>query len=823
VPRVRPSTLALLSAAAATVHEAVWSRLLGRVVGNTAWGVGLALAVFLAGMGAGALGARRLLGRGANPARAYVRAEIAIGVGAAIADAIFLWAGLPSAAIGLDAGALALGVDLLWATFAAGLPALAIGATYPFLVAATDGDDRAVSLYRAGLAGGVAGVLASALLLVPRLGVDGAAAIACSANLLVAALGRSSLGAQAAPALERAATIRDLARPTLLFAAAGALGVGAQVVWNRVVVPYAGVSTFTFSAIVAAYLCLQAVGMALGARFAAWRSDRAASLALALAPAAILFALEPAVRLSALVPERDASTLGWVLGSTGVVAVAVGPAALLLGVAQARALRTLDRLGDGLASAAALVSGVGTIASACVGVAASLALHPALGPRWTVAALGGLAGLALGVAGRRPAAATALVVSGLSALLAPGPRFFLGPEFDDAKLVYAEHGVQDTVAILHRDLPVEPRIRRLVSNGTSYSGDSLYAQRYMRLLAHLPALAARSEDRALVICVGTGSTAAALTSYRYRTVVAVDLSPSVRRTLRFFRAVNAHFERDPRVRFVVADGDRWLRSASERFDVITLEPPPPRAPGASALYAREFYRAARARLAPGGVVAQWLPLHGLTGWEVRALVATFLQTFPRGGLYLAERNEAILLSRAARTSPAGRLSPRVLRDLSRIGMDDEDPLAETLAADAATLQGSLGEAAIVRAAWPAPELRPLAGPAAHDPLDAWIGRVARARSTGDRATSAQILLPAVAPFVRIQEGRGSETDRAHVAAALVRLLLRDPDDPYVEYMIGYGEHLERRLRFVADPLRSRARALIDRQRAWAREEIDANR
>ena len=46
--------LALCSAVAAGGHEIAWSRLLGRAVGHTSLGVGLALAAFMAGSGAGA-------------------------------------------------------------------------------------------------------------------------------------------------------------------------------------------------------------------------------------------------------------------------------------------------------------------------------------------------------------------------------------------------------------------------------------------------------------------------------------------------------------------------------------------------------------------------------------------------------------------------------------------------------------------------------------------------------------------------------------------------------------------------------------------------
>ena len=638
---------------AATIHEVVWGRLLGNAVGNTAWGVGLALTVFMVGMGLGALGARRLLGRSVRPRRAYVVAEVVIGLGALAADAVLLHGGPVSRALGEAGAHFQLAVDLLGAAVVTLPAALAMGATYPLLTAAAlrrAGDARLVSsLYRSGLGGGVLGVLLGGVLLAPRIGVDGAALVAAGLNLLAAFAAWRLLAPSGAPAPAGAPASSDapapagavagLWRPTMLFAAAGVVGLGAQAVWNRVVVCYAGVSTFSFSAIVAVYLVAQYAGMAAGGR----TSLRFSSLGLGLAAAAALASLGLLAGAGSLVPPRDAGAAAWLGGCTLAVAAAVGPAAFLLGVAQAGALRLVEEGEGDWARAAAWVSGAGTVSAALAAAVTALVLVPAAGPRGALAILGGAAVLTLALAHARAAAAVGLAVTAGLFALAPGPRWFLGPAYDAAPVLHAQHDVQDTIAIIWRDLPLEPRIRRLVANGMSYSGDSLFAQRYMRLLGHLPALAAQGERRALVICVGTGTTAAALRAYGYERIDAVDLSPSTRVTLSYFHHVNGRLEQDPRVHLAVADGDRFLGLGRARYDVITLEPPPPRAPGGSTLYTREFYERARARLAVGGVLAQWLPLHDLSSFEARAIVATFLAVFPSATLHLAERNEAVLL------------------------------------------------------------------------------------------------------------------------------------------------------------------------------------
>jgi spermidine synthase len=71
-----------------------------------------------------------------------------------------------------------------------------------------------------------------------------------------------------------------------------------------------------------------------------------------------------------------------------------------------------------------------------------------------------------------------------------------------------------------------------------------------------------------------------------------------------------------------------VRATRDRFDVIVADLFVPWQAGTGALYAREHFAAARARLAPGGVFCQWLPLYQLSGEEVAVVAATFLDVFP---------------------------------------------------------------------------------------------------------------------------------------------------------------------------------------------------
>ena len=64
----------------------------------------------------------------------------------------------------------------------------------------------------------------------------------------------------------------------------------------------------------------------------------------------------------------------------------------------------------------------------------------------------------------------------------------------------------------------------------------------------------------------------------------------------------------------------------------------------SNLFTREFFALVAARLAPGGILAQWLPYHLLTNEDVTMMIRTFAGAFPHVRLYkVPESLDLILL------------------------------------------------------------------------------------------------------------------------------------------------------------------------------------
>jgi hypothetical protein len=99
------------------------------------------------------------------------------------------------------------------------------------------------------------------------------------------------------------------------------------------------------------------------------------------------------------------------------------------------------------------------------------------------------------------------------------------------------------------------------------------------------------------------------------------------------------------VTFHLDDGRHFIQRAhAGSYDVITMEPPPPRADGVHTLYSVEFYRAVRRALAPGGVFMQWLPLYRVTPNDARAILATQVSVFPQSFVVRQGNEDFMVLS-----------------------------------------------------------------------------------------------------------------------------------------------------------------------------------
>ncbi|MFD4836632.1 fused MFS/spermidine synthase [Achromobacter sp. NPDC058515] len=680
----RPAALLFLSGAAALVFQVLWIKQLSLVVGVEVSAIAGAVSAFFLGLALGGWVLGRRADRLRRPLRFYALLEAAVAVSCVAVTWALAHSAAPFVAVEARSGAAAwLLVGLVVA-----LPSFLMGGTLPVLLRAVNRQDGGASrrggiLYAANTCGAILGALLPAFFLIPRFGVQGAALAAAGLNLL-AALGAWALDQKAGePAVPAAA--REASRPlsgearlaVALYAVAGGIALGYEVIWSQMIVPFMSTRAFAFAIVLATYLTGLAIGAALYSRVAHRVRHPSTVFGALIAGAGLIAVLEVAVLGRWLIVAQtyaEAAIVQWTgsafAGMCARFAVAAASfvlaPTLLLGAAFPAVLRIAvggQRVGRevGAVLACNTLGGIaGTLLTGFVLVPA-LGLVRSLG---ILAALAALVGAAAAWRGWRGGAAgsgatTSGWITGLIglatlavAVTARADQFArLLPGASGAGLVFYEESHGGTVAV------VEPagngnRFRRLYIQGVSNSGDAMPSLRYMRLQALLPLIVHNGEPRsALVVGFGTGITAGALSQYRpLEKRVVAELLPAVLRAGSSFQGTYQAIS-DPGLEKRVQDGRRALQASAERWDLITLEPPPPSAAGVVNLYSRDFYALAASRLAPQGIVAQWLPLPTQNEEDTRALVASFIQVFPHAQLWTSELHEMLLV---------GSLDPLVL-------------------------------------------------------------------------------------------------------------------------------------------------------------------
>jgi spermidine synthase len=663
--------LFFLSGLASLGLEIVFRRELALYVGSEVAATSLTLATFLGGLALGAAFLGKAADRSTRPLRLYALLELGVGATGILAVAVLAFGRelllTPVRAVGSGPAGFAVA-----ATIAAALllpPTILMGGTLPALTRyALRGGGRLLgplaALYGANTLGAAFGAAIAGFILFEAVGVSATGWLCASVALLVGAVAyvldaRGDVTVEATPSEEAERRHEHGALVPAIAALGGAAALGYEVVWTRLLVLPLRSYAYSFSLMLSLFLVGLVIGALTLARFESRIHDALKALAVVqLASGAFVAASViwlPGVLTAPSEGGGFAALLWSGLLRAGPVVL---PPTFLCGMALPLAIRAFAGAAESAGSSVGLVYAANTLGAIVGALVAGLVLLPALGASRALAllaVLGGCAGAvaALAAWGRTAkgwAAVAIVAASGLVVLLPPRPyieafsRTGRSREAAGDTLFYRE-GATDTVAVVRREYGFrDPDAKSVLVNGIAMTATVKPVWRYMAAEGHLPALFAPRPTRGLVICVGTGITLGALASHESVTAVdAVDLSESVLAALPIFERENRAAYRDPKVRLVNADGRHVLETSDRRYGLITLEPPPPIVAGSVHLYTRDFYRLCRRRLDPGGVVAQWLPLHAQSLPSAKATARTFLDAFPHVQLWLPSIRDAVLI------------------------------------------------------------------------------------------------------------------------------------------------------------------------------------
>jgi len=600
----------LISGFCSLLYEVIWLRLGMAQFGVTSAMTSIVISVFMAGLGLGSWTAgkltKRLEMRSSFPrVRAYALTELVIGIGSLVAPfelvagrKLLEAAGVSSSFGYYVAAGLWLGVALLpWCT--------AMGATFPvamWAIRKQENEDRGRSfsyLYVANVLGALGGAVLP-LFLIEAMGFRGTLRVGGILNLGLAmwafALSRQDHGepeksaSAASPGIEPAAPESGKLNLVLLFST-GLTSMGMEVVWIRMYTPFLGTVVYSFAAILAIYLVATFLGSCWYRRQNANAWDRSAILWAILGLAALL-------PLAATDPRIN---LRFFLGGPIRVVAGIAPFTVLLGFLTPM---LVDRVSGGDPDRAGRAYALNVMGCIVGPLIAGFVLLPWVGERWSLGVLAAVWVVAGGYFAFRPSSeirtsrARPFVFAGslvISAVL-------LGVTHDFASLFEDKIVLRDNTATVIATK--WGKNKQLLINGIGITTLTPIT----KVMAHLPmALLDRPPERALDICFGMGTTYRSLLSWGVRTDAA-ELVPSVPVLFSFFHADAPQVMRSPLGQIIVDDGRRHLERTEETYELITIDPPPPvQAAGSSLLYSKEFYQAAKRKLRPGGIVAQWLP------------------------------------------------------------------------------------------------------------------------------------------------------------------------------------------------------------------------
>lgn len=688
-----------LSGAAGLVYQVAWGKALGLVFGNTAYALATVLAVFMGGLALGSAVLGRWSERVRRPVALYGWVELGVAAAGAVSlaglagvRALYLashpWAGeSPVAQVALR---------FLGSALVLLLPTFLMGGTLPILVrgltrSSAELGQRVSRLYWINTAGAVVGTLAAGFLLLPTFGLKLTVATAVGLNILAGGialwLGRSIQAQQMPVTAEASASSARAADPHLRlllggFALVGATAMAYEIAWSRLLATILGSSTYAFTLMLATFLA----GIVLGSMlFERWLAPgrqvslgtfAATQTATALAALAFLIFFQ---QLPEVVPPILRSTGrsfgGLVLAQFVTSALAMLPAAVAFGfnfpvatlliagqphsstgyaaaVGRAYAFNTLGAIAGATAAGFWLLPVVGSFRLVALAAAANLLLavllHWKRAPRriptlaLNAILLGGVLGIA--VSGAFYNRSLAVFGTVLYWDLYKG-GMTLAEMAATTEILFVEDGLNASISVA--------RTEDYLAIRTNGKVDASNNDRVTQLLVgHLGALFHPSPRRVLVIGFGSGMTVSAVARYaEVERIDCVEIEPAVIRAAPYLESLHRGVLRDPRLRIVLDDGRNFLLTTRERYDLIISEPSNPWIAGVATLFTDDFYREARARLAPGGLFVQWVQGYSLFPEDLRMVLGTFVPHFPRVTLWRGEPTDFILL---------GEIEPRPL-------------------------------------------------------------------------------------------------------------------------------------------------------------------
>lgn len=749
----QPSLLVLVlllyffSGATALVYELVWSRMLMHVFGSTALALGTVLAAFMAGMAIGSWLIGKAADKSRNCLRLYAYVEVGLALAALVSHILLSRIGPVHLALhdlfGFSDAVFGVIRFLLAFSLVMG-PTILMGATLPILARLLVSRNQKVginlsTLYATNTFGAVCGVLIAGFYLVGTFGVHIPVYMAVTTNLLIAVIAwlvstRTSdeQAFDAVPLIEtQEVSPSPDVDPLVSYIILIGLGISGftsfayEIYWTRSLVFILGNSTYALTTMLSAFLCGIAIGGYLIRFVLRYMSDRVLTFGFL----QIFLGIFSALALPLLFSFSDPQSLNeYLLGSAdqvftlifssfGVAFLVMLVPAILIGatfplVGQI-VVRDLHKTG----SQVGRIYAINTIGNVLGALLPGFILLELLGIQkgiLVMAALNVLLGFIVLVLtlrqGRRHVVwrySLPVVVALTLFAMSHVPLQFQFPsegEQDFFTTSFYREGPLATTKVYTNPRSMEKHmsVDGIVIGGTGY------VEFKQLLLAHLPKLLVA--DVSAELSVGLGSGMLAGESARYpgvEMITAVEIEPGVVEGADQFKKENHLVLQNPRVEIVVDDIGNFLRTHSDRYQVISADEKTADSFASNGFsYSLEYYNLLRDHLAPGGIAAQWVPAT-LPTRQFHMVLKTFAESFPHVQLWyflpaqkkgpfnsiLVGSNERINLD-YNHVQREFKENPQAFASLVPYGLTSADAVLSQFIADERTLRPAVADARI---------------------------------------------------------------------------------------------------------------------------------
>ncbi len=657
------SILFMLSGAAALIYQVAWGRAFTPIFGGTTRSASAVVSVVFLGMALGYWLGGKLSGTRADSLRRYAVVEFLIPVGALLTVGWLLLYRLAYPlfyeSMATAPAALLLGQVVL-AVLALGPPSVAMGLTLPLMAqAVTETLERAgyrvSSAYALNTLGATVGAGLAGFFLLEWAGTRGTIGIAALVNVFVGLVawrlyrsaGPEGFGEEEGalsvpseeingfePAPDRSGAI------TVVAVLSGFSTLALEVFFVRLLVNHTDGSNYSFAMI----LCLFLMSLALGSGLCAllidrirnpWKLIAVAGLVAAVSTFFIPLAFAETQHILKSISRTSGYWFAFSIISAGLMAPVVIAAGMILPAVWRVASRDLQSIGLQVGR----VSAMNTVAGVAGSLLAGFFLLPWLG---IVPGFGFLAFLYLSIASVgvyfsssgwvRALALGAAVGVSCCLFLLEGWGITPLTLRENEEILFYEEGESGSVAVTR--LP-RGSLRLRVNDRYTLTSTVPTALRAQRSQSRLPLAFVDRPQSAAFIGVGGGISLSALSEFSsLKRILAIELIPGVLKAVPYFTVANRGIMNDPRVEVVPADGRSHLRGRKENFDVIVGDVFSPWHSGTGYLYTAEHFETVRDRLSPVGVYVQWLQPDQFSLEEIRIVVATFLDVFPEGEIWM---------------------------------------------------------------------------------------------------------------------------------------------------------------------------------------------